>query len=206
MQYPELCSRPTLAFPDLVRRAVAEGAWVHTPSRFVADEVIADLDVDPDRVRAVHLRGAADSPSRRRGRPALPPALPAGCSRYILAVGTIEPRKDYPLLLSAFTALADDIPMSPWSSWAATGGAWSSLPPRWSRRRSGRRIVRPGYVDDGGLADLLRGAAVLAYPSVYEGFGFPPLQAMADGGPGGDHPGGIDPRGGGGRRAAGGAG
>ena len=45
------------------------------------------------------------------------------------------------------------------------------------------RIVRPGYLDDAALAAALRGAAVLAYPSKYEGFGFPPLQAMAAGVP-----------------------
>jgi glycosyltransferase involved in cell wall biosynthesis len=45
------------------------------------------------------------------------------------------------------------------------------------------RIVRPGYLDDRGLDAVLRHAAVLAYPSRYEGFGFPPLQAMAAGVP-----------------------
>ena len=45
------------------------------------------------------------------------------------------------------------------------------------------RIVRTGYLDDATLGDVLRGAAVLAYPSLYEGFGFPPVQAMAEGVP-----------------------
>ena len=45
------------------------------------------------------------------------------------------------------------------------------------------RIVRPGYVDDPTLGAILANAAVLAYPSRYEGFGFPPLQAMAAGVP-----------------------
>jgi glycosyltransferase involved in cell wall biosynthesis len=45
------------------------------------------------------------------------------------------------------------------------------------------RIVRAGYLDDYGLDAVLRKAAVLAYPSRYEGFGFPPLQAMAAGVP-----------------------
>jgi glycosyltransferase involved in cell wall biosynthesis len=45
------------------------------------------------------------------------------------------------------------------------------------------RIIRTGWVPDQELADLLHGAAVLAYPSVYEGFGFPPLQAMRAGTP-----------------------
>jgi len=43
--------------------------------------------------------------------------------------------------------------------------------------------VRPGYIDDAALDATLHGASVLAYPSVYEGFGFPPVQAMAAGVP-----------------------
>ena len=45
------------------------------------------------------------------------------------------------------------------------------------------RIVRTGWVDDGARADLLAGASVLAYPSLYEGFGLPPLEAMTVGVP-----------------------
>jgi glycosyltransferase involved in cell wall biosynthesis len=180
--YPELCDTPTLQFPGLVRRAVAEGAWVHAPSQFVADQVVAELGVDPSRVRAVH-----------HGIPSLPPAgsdrspmprgapvrLPEGCGRYILAVGTIEPRKDYPLLVSAFEQMAA---AHPETALVIVGGdGWGSerflAAVASSPVRS--RIVRAGYLDDGALAATLRGAAVLAYPSRYEGFGFPPLQAMA---------------------------
>ncbi len=60
--YPELCDTPTLAFPRLIRRAVADGAWVHTPSEFVAAEVVAELGVDPARVRAVHHGVPVTSP------------------------------------------------------------------------------------------------------------------------------------------------
>jgi len=65
--YPELCDPPTLAYPRLIRRAVADGAWVHTPSAFVAAEVVAELGVDPARVRAVH-----------HGVPSLPAPTPGG--------------------------------------------------------------------------------------------------------------------------------
>ena len=180
--YPELCDPPTLAFPGLVRRAVAEGAWVHTPSQFVADQVVADLSVDPERVRAVH-HGIPLAPAGDRHGARPPVGLPEGCGRYVLAIGTIEPRKDYPLLVSAFAAVAAAHPdvalvVVGGAGWGADRflAAVESSPVR-------SRIVRPGYLDDQRLEATLRQASVLAFPSLYEGFGFPPLQAMAAGVP-----------------------
>ena len=109
--------------------------------------------------------------------------LPEGCRRYVLAVGTIEPRKDYPLLVEAFEAVAAahrDVALvivgaDGWGAERFTDAVEASA--------VRDRIVRPGYLDDEALAGALRGAAALAYPSKYEGFGFPPLQAMAAGVP-----------------------
>ncbi len=186
-RFPELCDAPTLAYPQLIRRAVDDGAWVHTPSEFVAGEVVAEFDIDPARVRAVHhglpdLAGPGPTDSESSASP-WEALLPEGCRRYVLAVGTIEPRKDYPLLVRAFGAVAAAHPdvalviigSDGWGA-ARLGEAIEGSPVR-------DRIVRPGYLDDGALAGALRGAAVLAYPSKYEGFGFPPLQAMAAGVP-----------------------
>jgi glycosyltransferase involved in cell wall biosynthesis len=179
--YPELCDPPTLLFPQLIRKAVAEGAWVHTPSRFVADQVTEAFAVPPERVRAVHHGIPLAPVGPQPTTPAV--GLPGGCNRYILAVGTVEPRKDYPLLVAAFNEVAsahDDVALvvvgqDGWGAERFTAAVDASP--------FGRRIVRAGYLDDVGLDAVLRNAALLAYPSRYEGFGFPPLQAMAAGVP-----------------------
>ena len=180
VRFPELCDPPTLAYPALIRRAVAEGAWVHTPSSFVADEVVAEFDVDPSRVRAVH-HGVPALAAARDGSPGV--ALPDGCDRYVLAVGTIEPRKDYPLLVRAFDEVAAEHPDVALVIVGSEGWGAAAFDEAVAASSARDRIVRPGYLDDAGLASALRAAAVLAYPSRYEGFGFPPLQAMAAGVP-----------------------
>ncbi len=182
--FPELCDPPTLRFPELVRRAVAEGAWVHTPSQFVADQVVEEFSVDPDRVRAVHhgIPTLSVRPLDSAGGD-LPIPLPGACDRYVLAVGTIEPRKDYPLLVSAFDALAPAHPSVALVVVGADGWGSERFAAAVEASPFSGRIVRPGYLDDAGLDAVLRRASALAYPSRYEGFGFPPLQAMAAGVP-----------------------
>ncbi|HEX3981923.1 MAG TPA: glycosyltransferase family 1 protein [Acidimicrobiales bacterium] len=180
--YPHLCDPATLAFPDLIRRAVAEGAWVHTPSQFIADQVVAELSIDPERVRSVYL-GIPPPPPAEEREARLPMALPDGCRRYVLAVGTIEPRKDYPLLISAFDAVASAHPDVALVIVGRDGWGVEQVRATVEAAAARERIVRPGYLDDRGLDAVLRHASVLAYPSRYEGFGFPPLQAMSAGVP-----------------------
>jgi glycosyltransferase involved in cell wall biosynthesis len=180
--YPELCDPPTLEFPALVRRAVAGGAWVHTPSQFVADQVIAEFSVDPERVRAVH-HGIPLPPPRSDLQGEAPIRLPDGCTRYVLAIGTIEPRKDYPLLVSSFAAVAAAHPEVALVIVGRDGWGAGRFLAMVESSPARARIVRPGYLSDEALSATLRHASVLVYPSLYEGFGFPPLQAMAAGVP-----------------------
>ncbi len=182
VRFPSLCDASTGQFPALVRRAVADGAWVHTPSQFVADEVVAEFGISARKVRVVHHGIPTHPPGHPAGGPVPSGSvltLPAGTARYVLALGTIEPRKDLPGLVAAFDRLAGDHPEVALVLAGAAGWGDDALSRAVARSPWSGRIVRLGYVADEALPGVLAGAAVLAYPSVYEGFGFPPLEAMA---------------------------
>ncbi|MDY7102860.1 MAG: glycosyltransferase family 1 protein [Actinomycetota bacterium] len=163
---------------DLVRRAVRRGAWVHASSRFVADEVRTLLDVDAERVvvvpHGVEPQLAGD-PTRGRRL--------AGAERYVVAVGTIEPRKGLPVLVEAFDEVAGTDPDVHLVLAGSRGWGAEPVDEAVARARHGDRVRLLGRIDDTERTDLLAGAAVLAYPSLYEGFGIPPLEAMAQGVP-----------------------
>jgi glycosyltransferase involved in cell wall biosynthesis len=179
VRFPELCTRDTLQYPGLLRRAIARGAHVHTDSAFVATEVVEHFGIDPAKVHTIHLglpalgaeAGEKFTIPSHKGPP------------YLLAIGTIEPRKDYPSLLRAFGLVAPSHPdlrllivgQTGWGE-QAFAEALAQLP-----KEVSARIDRRGFVDDRERNNLLHGASLLVYPSVYEGFGLPPLEAMAAG-------------------------
>lgn len=184
LHHPELCSAATLAFPALIRRALTRGAWVHTDSAFVAAEVVEAFGADPDRVRVVNP-GVPELPhvAPERAHHVVQQLLPGPTTRYVLAVGTAEPRKDLPGLVRAFDKVADLHPEVALVLAGPPGWGDEGLAEAIGKARARARIVRTGWVDEGTLAALFSRATVLAFPSLYEGFGFPPLQAMEAGVP-----------------------
>ncbi|MDP1819871.1 MAG: glycosyltransferase family 1 protein [Acidimicrobiales bacterium] len=178
LHHPELCTPDVLEYEGLVRRQLRTGAWVHTPSRFVRDEVVHLLGADPARVVAVPLGvtpGASPRPSRGRDL--------AGGDRYVLAVGTVEPRKDLPTLVSAFDALATDHPDLRLVLAGPEGWGTRALDDAVARAGHATRIVRLGFVSEADRGGLVAGAAAVAVPSRYEGFGLSAAEAMAAGTP-----------------------
>jgi alpha-1,3-rhamnosyl/mannosyltransferase len=102
---------------------------------------------------------------------------------YLLYVGTIEPRKNLLMLLEAYCSLSDSTrrrcPLVLAGNWG-----WSSdgIAQYYHDRARHLGVIHQGYLADEHLPAVYNGARALVYPSLYEGFGLPPMEMMATGG------------------------
>ena len=139
--------------------------------------------------RAVVIPHGVDARFLERGRappvrsPAGGAALEAlGARPYVLAVGRLRRKKNLLALLEAFAgargAAGHALVLA-----GPPGDASDELAALAARPDLAGRVLRPGFVDDARLAELYRGAAAVCFPSLFEGFGLPVLEAMACGAP-----------------------
>ncbi len=171
----------------ILDRRLGRAAAVVVPSTSTRDDLIAGHPIDPAKVHVVPLGVDVDAF-------APPPPTAVGEVRdrfgidrpYALFVGGVDPRKNLDALVRAFVTLESGTQL------VIAGGAV-----RWNPEADERldaflgtlgpeireRIVRTGWVSDPDKVALLAGATLLAYPSLYEGFGFPVLEAFAAGVP-----------------------
>jgi alpha-1,3-rhamnosyl/mannosyltransferase len=172
--HPRANRRADRAFAGLLRRA--DG--IIAVSASTRNDAVRTLGIPPERITVIHsgIAEAFFSPAaaavddvRRRYRLERP---------FVLFIGTVEPRKNLDGLLDAWAALPPamrqefDLVLAGPIGWA---------PPATAARVRAMRYL--GYVPEPDLAPLTAAAAVFAYPSLYEGFGFPVAQAMAAGVP-----------------------
>ena len=158
----------------------ARGAWVHTVSDFVRDEVVELLGADPDRVVTVPL--GVDAAGRGRRRPG--PRARGGPSATCSPSAPSSPARTCRRSSRAFDGLAAADPdLAPGDR--RPGRLGDRRPRRGARRRRPRRprACGSGSCREQDAADLLAGAAVVAVPSLYEGFGLVAAEAMARGHP-----------------------
>jgi glycosyltransferase involved in cell wall biosynthesis len=185
VRYPELCTPEVRAFEPIIRRAVARGATVHTGSEFVADEI--------DEIFGPGLRANGRLVVVPLGVPELAPVatMPPDLSAridgapFILAIGTLEPRKNYPYLITAFADVASRVAGLQLVIAGHDGPARADVDAALAHvsPTARERVILPGAVSDEAKRALLAQATALAYPSIYEGFGFPVLEAMTAGVP-----------------------
>lgn len=154
-------------------------------THLIADSVATKADLqrfyhaDPARITVVHLgRDETLCPTPAdavRAKYNLP-------SAYILYLGTLQPRKNLPRLLAAFAEVASHFPQHLVLA-GRRGWLYEDLSRQVAALGLTGRVHFPGYVDAADKAALLSGATLYAFPSLYEGFGLPVLEAMACGTP-----------------------
>ena len=174
---PERVRAMNQYFEPGLRRA----SLILTDSEFVRQEVMEVFGVEPHMVRAVLL--GVEALFRPRSfdetRTVLKP-LGLTHGEYILAVGTLEPRKNLSVALRAFMALSPSLRKRfPLVIAGMKGWHTSALERQIAPLVQAGEIRLLGYLPREDLATVVSGATALVYPSIYEGFGLPPLEAMA---------------------------
>ncbi|HYI08426.1 MAG TPA: glycosyltransferase family 1 protein [Thermoanaerobaculia bacterium] len=171
-RFPELLQKETLQNLEMqMGREIAAADAIICVSESTRRDLLRYYQVDPGRAVAIHSGlGAPTTAEPMDGLPA----------RYILFVSTIEPRKDLETLLDAYERLRDRGTYD--GSLVVVGKiGWKSeavVP-----RLKSRGIVHLDYLPASQLATVYRNAEVFVFPSIYEGFGFPLLEAMTQGVP-----------------------
>jgi glycosyltransferase involved in cell wall biosynthesis len=182
IHHPETVSRRHLYFlrfvlPGVVRRAPA----VITISETIRAEIAEHYEIDD---AAIHVVPPGCDLGRFDGNRMPDEEIPGLPDRYLLYMGTLEPRKNLPGLLAAYAALRQRHPDAP-PLVLAGGVGWRvrDLLAELRLTSAERAVIALGYVDDRTVPALYARALALVFPSFYEGFGLPALEAMASGCP-----------------------
>ena len=174
-----------LRLRTLVRRHARSAAVVLVPSEYTRADVVASYGVAPEAVRVVPNRVAA------------PPRLDAGetaeadswlASRgvrapFLLYLGNLHPRKNVPLLIRSFLRAQRANPDLRGHRLVIAGRRWFRGDAEQEAAAGSDQVVFLGRVSDAVRSRLLGSAEAVAYVSLFEGFGLPPLEAMAHGTP-----------------------
>ncbi|HUZ01231.1 MAG TPA: glycosyltransferase family 1 protein [Thermomicrobiaceae bacterium] len=181
-RYPEFFSpRVRLVLGLLLGSSLRRARHVLTLSKCSQRDIVHFYNIPPDRITTTSL-AAGD-----QFRPRTPDEIRAVrhryglAERYVLAVGNVQPRKNLPRLVDAFAAVAGEV--SDLQLVIAGQSAWKGSDTEAAVTAAGvqDRVRFTGYVPDCDLPALYSGAAIFSYPSLYEGFGLPALEAMACG-------------------------
>ncbi|APC16775.1 glycosyl transferase [Pseudomonas frederiksbergensis] len=186
LHYPS--TQPAARLREIERRlgkGVRQARLILTDSQFVADEAQRYFGLGPERFVVAPL-GAATRFHPRSNESLQQTLQPHGVQpqRYFLCVGTLEPRKNLSLALRAHAQLPQALRQRfPLLVIGMAGWKGDQLNDELHKALAAGHVRLLGYLPDEQVAQLVAGARALVFPSVYEGFGLPVLEAMSSGTP-----------------------
>ena len=186
IRHPETHPKERLqAMSRYFPQSLEQSAAIITDCAFVKNEVVEVFGVSPDKIHPVLLGVSSDfSPVSAVDSRAVLEKHGLAFGQYFLCVGTLEPRKNLPTLIDAFLALPSAIQQHfPLALVGMRGWLTSGLEKKMQPLVDKGLIRALGYVEDAHMPALYSGSAAFIFPSLYEGFGLPPLEAMACGAP-----------------------
>lgn len=186
--FPELVPKKHLLFFRLfMKRAAHTADLIITDSEHSKKDIIQHLNVPEEKIRVIYL-GYQQQYHRIQAQQKISEILARYriCQPYLLFVGVIEPKKNLERLVEAYRLLQKDAAIPKDTQLVIAGGeGWFSerLYQKVKDCKLDQHIVFPGYIPDEHLPALYSGAELFVFPSLYEGFGLPVLEAMSYGTP-----------------------
>lgn len=184
IRYPESHPKDRVKqFERLLSGAVHRADAIIVDSDFIRGEVIDYFSVSPDKVFTTLLGvGQEFYPFAPDNIASTLSSHNLGYKSYLLVVGTLEPRKNLPLILEAYKALSPELrELFPLVIAGMRGWNLEQFDKELQGMVQSGQVRLLGYVRDSDLPKVYAGAKVFLFPSKYEGFGLPPLEAMASG-------------------------
>jgi alpha-1,3-rhamnosyl/mannosyltransferase len=186
IRYPETHPKDRIAMMDRYFIPSLERAQkIITDSEFIKTEIVSTFNISPEKIQSIGLGVENDfKPKLSTETASTLNKHGLGFKNYILALGTLEPRKNLQLALESFISLPQTIRKQyPLVLVGMLGWKTSSLEKLIEPLLKTGEVRQLGYVSREELIDITASAKMLIYPSIYEGFGLPPLEAMACGTP-----------------------
>jgi alpha-1,3-rhamnosyl/mannosyltransferase len=184
LRYPEWHPADRVAYYErYFESGLDQCVHFFTISEYTRQEIIRTLNLPPERVTRTYCGVRPDLgplPPQKTSAVLRQLGLPP---RYLLYIGTLEPRKNVLMLMRVYCSLPAAV-RERWPLVLVGGWGWrtEAIADYYQNEARHKNVRRLGYVADDQVAAIYNGARALVYPSLYEGFGMPPMEMLACGG------------------------